>query len=50
VVFDPERMADVATYEEPYRKPAGIRHVIVNGRVVASDGELTGERPGRVLR
>jgi N-acyl-D-amino-acid deacylase len=50
VVFDPERITDEATYEDPYRKPAGIRHVIVNGRVVASDGKMTGERPGRVLR
>jgi N-acyl-D-amino-acid deacylase len=50
VVFDPAAIADGATYDDPYRKPAGIRHVIVNGRVVASEGELTGERPGRVLR
>jgi N-acyl-D-aspartate/D-glutamate deacylase len=27
-----------------------MRHVIVNGRVVVADGELTKETPGRRLR
>jgi N-acyl-D-amino-acid deacylase len=50
VVFDPRRVADVATYEEPHRYPVGIEHVVVNGRFVIKDGEHTGSLPGRVLR
>jgi len=41
---------DVATFEDPHRYPAGIEHVIVNGRLVIKDGEHTGSLPGRVLR
>lgn len=50
VVFDPERVADEATYAEPLRYPTGIRHVFVNGAAVIRDGEETGARPGWVLR
>jgi N-acyl-D-amino-acid deacylase len=49
VVFDPRRVADQATYEEPHRYPVGIDHVIVNGRFVIKDGEHTGSLPGKVL-
>ena len=31
VIFDPETIADVATYAEPRQYPAGIDYVIVNG-------------------
>lgn len=50
VVFDPKRVADRATYEDPHRYPTGIEHVLVNGRFVIRDGEHTGSLPGRVLR
>jgi N-acyl-D-aspartate/D-glutamate deacylase len=50
VVFDPARVADVATFEDPRRFPAGIRAVYVNGTAVARDGSPTGARPGRALR
>jgi N-acyl-D-amino-acid deacylase len=50
VVFDARRVIDVATFEDPHRYPAGIEHVIVNGRLVIKDGEHTGSLPGRVLR
>lgn len=49
VLFDPERVADTATYEEPHRFPEGIRLVVVNGRI-AWDGSEYGTRAGRVLR
>jgi N-acyl-D-amino-acid deacylase len=50
VVFDPARIADIATYEDPRRFPDGIAAVYVNGTAVARDGAHTGARPGRALR
>ena len=49
-VFDPETVIDRATYDTPHQYAAGIKHVVVNGRVVVRDGEVTSERPGRRLR
>jgi N-acyl-D-amino-acid deacylase len=50
VVFDPQTIADVATYEKPHQLPTGIRYVIVNGTVVMKDGVHTGAKPGKALR
>jgi N-acyl-D-amino-acid deacylase len=50
VVFDPARIRDTATYDEPKRFPDGIRAVYVNGVAVARDGAHTGARPGRAVR
>ncbi len=49
-VFDPARIADLATYDEPHRYAAGVVLVIVNGTVVIDAGEHTGALPGQVLR
>jgi len=49
VAFDAARVADVATYEDPHRYPAGIPYVFVNGRIVIDGGDHTGARPGEVL-
>jgi N-acyl-D-aspartate/D-glutamate deacylase len=50
VVFDPDRIIDTATYDDPHRYPAGIDHVIVNGEVVTHGDETLPARPGRFLR
>ena len=50
VIFDPARIQDRATYTEPLRFAEGIDFQIINGVLTISDGKLTGERPGRVLR
>jgi N-acyl-D-amino-acid deacylase len=50
VIFDPETIADVATYQEPRQYPAGISHVIVNGEVAAENGSPLKARAGRLLR
>jgi len=47
VVFDPETVADVATYTDPHQLSVGIRDVWVNGGRVLRDGVHTGELPGR---
>jgi dihydroorotase/N-acyl-D-amino-acid deacylase len=49
VVFDPDKIRDVATFEVPNVYSEGIEHVVVNGRVVLEGGAMTGERPGRPL-
>jgi N-acyl-D-amino-acid deacylase len=49
-IFAPDEIADRATYEYPFAASAGIRHVVVNGRAVIRNGELTRALPGRVLR
>jgi len=50
VVFDPEIIADHATYEEPHQYSTGVSEVLVNGTVVLSEGEPTGELSGRFVR
>jgi N-acyl-D-amino-acid deacylase len=49
-VFDPDTVADRATFEAPTTPAAGIEQVFVNGRPVWTEGKPTGERPGRALR
>jgi dihydroorotase len=50
-VFDPGRVIDKATYEEPLRYSEGIQFVLVNGVPVVKDGQLVdGVFPGRAAR
>lgn len=50
VVFDAERIEDVATYEEPRQHPKGIEYVLVNGRVAADHGKQVETHAGRLVR
>lgn len=50
VVFDPDRITDHATFEDPHQYATGMLHVFVNGSQVLKDGEHTGALPGRVVR
>jgi len=50
VAFDPDTVADKATFLEPRQYAAGIPYVAVNGALVVDDGKITEARPGRVLR
>jgi dihydroorotase/N-acyl-D-amino-acid deacylase len=47
VIFDPETVADKATYLDPHHLSVGVRDVWVNGGRVLRDGAHTGEKPGR---
>ncbi len=49
VVFDPQTVADRATFENPHQFAVGVKHVFVNGVQVLKDGEHTGAKPGRAL-
>jgi N-acyl-D-amino-acid deacylase len=49
VVFDPQTIADHATFENPHQLAVGVKHVFVNGVQVLKDGEHTGAKPGKAL-
>ena len=50
VVFDPNAVRDVSTYEDPHHFSEGVSHVVVNGTPVLQDGKMTGALPGKILR
>ena len=50
VVFDPKRIADTATYEEPTRLAVGVEAVVLRGGVAMERGEVLDARLGRVVR
>jgi dihydroorotase/N-acyl-D-amino-acid deacylase len=50
VVFDPETVHDLATFDDPNRLSEGMDYVLVNGVPVIEDGKMTGALPGKVLR
>ncbi|MBO6574872.1 MAG: D-aminoacylase [Rhodothermales bacterium] len=50
VVFDPERVQDLATFRDPHRYAVGVSYVYVSGVAALQDGEPTGARPGKSLR
>jgi N-acyl-D-amino-acid deacylase len=49
-IFDPTKIADHATFENPHQYSTGMVHVFVNGTQVLENGEHTNARPGRVVR
>ncbi len=50
-VFDPDKVIDRATFENPAQYSEGISYVLVNGTFVVKDGRLQeGVAPGRGLR
>ncbi|MDX1982869.1 MAG: D-aminoacylase [Bryobacteraceae bacterium] len=49
-VFDPARIIDKATFEQPHQYAVGVEYVVVNGTVVLDQGKHTGARPGGILR
>jgi N-acyl-D-amino-acid deacylase len=50
VVFDPARIQDRATYQEPHQIATGVHAVLVNGSVAMENGAPTGIRAGRFVR
>jgi N-acyl-D-amino-acid deacylase len=50
VVFDPATIADRSTFSAPNQPAVGMRWVLVNGVPVIADGQMTGAKPGQVLR
>jgi dihydroorotase/N-acyl-D-amino-acid deacylase len=50
VVFDPDTIRDLATFDNPNQLSEGMRYVLVNGVPVIDDGKMTNALPGKVLR
>ncbi len=48
-VFDPLRVQDHATWDNPAAYATGVEYVLVNGRLALDRGEPTGELAGRYL-
>ncbi len=49
VVFDPETVRDLATFDRPNQLSEGMRFVLVNGVPVIEEGKMTNALPGKVL-
>ena len=49
-VLDPATILDKATFDDPHQYADGAQHVFVSGEAVLLNGEMTGARPGKVLR
>ena len=49
VVFDPETVRDIATFDKPNQLSEGMRFVLVNGVPVIEEGHLTNALPGKVI-
>jgi dihydroorotase/N-acyl-D-amino-acid deacylase len=50
VVFDPETIRDLATFDNPNQLSQGMEYVLVNGVPVIEGGKMTGALPGKALR
>jgi N-acyl-D-amino-acid deacylase len=48
-IFDPAQIADCSKYTDSLRKPAGIKYVIIDGRIALAEGEQVGGNFGQVL-
>jgi N-acyl-D-amino-acid deacylase len=50
VLFDPARVQDKATFEQPHQYSEGFDLVMVNGRIAAENGSATGVMAGQIVR
>jgi N-acyl-D-amino-acid deacylase len=49
VIFDENKVADLATFDKPHQYAVGFACVIVNGKLVIEEGHHTRATPGRAL-
>lgn len=50
VIFNYSTIQDHSTFENPHQLAEGVEHLMINGRWALKDRQLTGSRPGKVLR
>ena len=49
-VFNPDTVADRATFVNPHQTAVGVPYVIVNGKIAVDEGQVTEARGGQILR
>jgi N-acyl-D-amino-acid deacylase len=49
VIFDKDKVQDLASFEHPYRYPQGISYVLTNGQIAIDKGNYTGLLAGQIL-
>lgn len=49
-IINQDKVKDLATADNPYQYSQGIEFVIINGKLVVSDGKYNGERAGKVIK
>jgi N-acyl-D-amino-acid deacylase len=49
LVFDPGKVRDLATYQDPHQLSAGFDYVIVNGTLARDNGRFTGALAGAIV-
>lgn len=50
VIFNPEKLKDTATLENPFQYPEGIETVIVNGGIAYQKGLFSRDQYGQIIR
>jgi len=50
VLFDPDKIADKADFQNPHQYAIGVKNVWVNGQLALKKGEPTPNRPGRFIK
>lgn len=50
VIFNPDQIMDMATFENPHQYPRGIDYVMVNGQIVVDHQKITRIKPGKILK
>ena len=50
VVFDPNKIKDNATFNNPIQYAEGVEHVMVNGQIVLENGEHTNIFSGKFIK
>ncbi|GHS99709.1 N-acyl-D-glutamate deacylase [Synergistales bacterium] len=49
-VFDPDGFTDRSTFQEPFLPSAGLKLVVINGRIAFEDGKIASEKNGKFVR
>ncbi len=49
-IFNPEEIADKATFENPYQYAKGVEYLVVNGSPVIEKGKYAGKTAGKILK
>ena len=49
IIFDPNTVKDLATFENPFQYAQGIHSVIINGNIALSKSRIISQTQGHIL-